>query len=318
MRRSPRYRRFLGGVADWPQVTPLGSVWSSMFNGGLRWRGLIGLVLALPLAGLMGPASPFAIGCVPPPDPEIFVGIAYGCAVLRPTAEGQGALHWVTVDLAAPGIELYVTPLDPTAVSHGSEYRLRWIDDVVDRERLAVAINGTLFTSTPEWRPRLAGDLARGVETIVSNHAVNHLWQHTYLLWFDDQLAPHLRPVKPPSASELRAAKWAIGGQGVGLHDGKVWDGSDRKPDSRTGIGIDPQGNRLFLLVADWISPHLLLEELAKLGARDGMLLDGGGSSAIAIGEGARGLSPGVLIGGWRPVATYFGVRAQHVPSSEH
>jgi len=28
-------------------------------------------------------------------------------------------VHWVVVDLAAPGIELYVTPIDPNAVARG-------------------------------------------------------------------------------------------------------------------------------------------------------------------------------------------------------
>jgi hypothetical protein len=207
--------------------------------------------------------------------------------------------------------------LDRSAVKEGWQYRLRWIDDVVKTEDLAVAINGTLFTSTPAWRPRMPGDLAKGVETAVSDHVVSHLWEHTYLLWFDDQLAPHLRPSKPPMPAELRAAKWGIGGQGVGLRDGQVWPGSDRRPDSRTAVAIDQQRKLLFLAVAQWISPRLLLEKLSQLGAGEGMLLDGGGSSAMAIGQGARGIFPENLFGGSRPVATFFGVRARPVPSAE-
>jgi hypothetical protein len=53
------------------------------------------------------------------------------------------------------------------------------------------------------------------------------------------------------------------------------------------------------------------MEELAALGARDGMLLDGGGSTAMVLGEGARGVRPGTVLGGLRPVATHFGVRAR-------
>ena len=34
----------------------------------------------------------------------------------KSTSEGSGLMHWVRVDLTAPGIELYVTPLDPQAV----------------------------------------------------------------------------------------------------------------------------------------------------------------------------------------------------------
>ena len=181
----------------------------------------------------------------------------------------------------------------------------------MDREHLAVAINGTMFTSNSSWWPRMSGDLANGVETVVADHVVSHVWEHTYLLWFDDQLTPHLRPSKPPTAAELAMAKWGIGGQGVWLWDGKVWPGSSRSPDSRTAVAIDQPRKLLFLAVGDNISPRLMLQKLADLGAKDGMLLDGGGSSSMAIGKDARGVSAGIVYGGWRPVATQFGVRAQ-------
>jgi Phosphodiester glycosidase len=268
--------------------------------------------LAVALVAFAGADSASWERCAPAPR-EIFSGVTYGCERLERTEQGHGILYWVRVELAAPGIELYVTPLDPSALEHGFQYRLRWIDDVVRDERLAVAINGTLFTSKPTWRPRLPGDLANGVETVVSDHVTSHFWEHTYLLWFDDDLNPHLRPSKPPKPAELRQAKWGIGGQGVWLHDGQVRSGSDGQPDSRTAIGIDAERKLLFLAVAEWASPHLMLERLAKLGARDAMLLDGGGSSAMAIGEGALNVARGPLFGGWRPVATFFGVRARRL-----
>jgi hypothetical protein len=55
------------------------------------------------------------------------------------------------------------------------------------------------------------------------------------------------------------------------------------------------------------ISPILTFRTLAGLGARDEMLLDGGDSSAMAIGAGASEVSPGVVYGGSRPVAMQFG-----------
>jgi hypothetical protein len=254
--------------------------------------------------------------CAPQPR-EIFSGVTYGCERVDRAEQGYSILHWVRVELGGPGIELYVTPLDLSAVAQGSQYRLRWIENVVRDEHLAVAVNGTLFTSEHSWRPRLPGDLAKGVETVVSDHVVSHFWEHTYLLWFDDDLNPHLGPSKPPNSAELREAKWGIGGQGVGLQGGKIWSGSDRQPDSRTAIGIDTERKLLFLAVAESASPHLMLERLAKLGARDAMLLDGGASSAIAIGEGARDVAMGPLFGGSRPVATFFGVRARRLSAPQ-
>lgn len=163
----------------------------------------------------------------------------------------------------------------------------------------------------------MAGDLARGGETVVADHVVSHISQHTYLLWFDDRLAPHLSRSRPPTAAELARAKWGIGGQAVWLWGDKVWPGSDRRPDSRTAVAIDPERKLLFLAVGQNISPRLMLQELADLGAKDGMLLDGGDSSSMAIGKGARGVSAGVLQGGWRPVATQFGVRARPFRAQE-
>ena len=274
------------------------------------------LALAFALALFASADCAYWERCTPQPR-AIFSGITYGCELLERTEQGNGILHWVRVELGAPGIELYVTPLDPSALENGFQYRLRWIDDVVRNERLAVAINGSLFSSKPSWRPRLPGDLAKGVETVVSDHVTSHFWEHTYLLWFDDNLNAHLRPSKPPKPEELREAKWGIGGQGVGLQGGKIWSGIDRKPDSRTAVGIDAERKLLFLAVAEWASPRLMLEQLTKLGARDAMLLDGGGSSAMAIGEGGRHLARGALFGGWRPVATFFGVRARRLNSPQ-
>jgi hypothetical protein len=242
---------------------------------------------------------------------EIFEGISYGCQRLEPSEEGRGVVHWVRVDLTAPEVELYVTPLDPIATSQGWQYRLRRVGDVVDREHLAVAINATLFTSRSSWRT--SGDFAKGVETVVADHVVSHLWEHTYLLWFDDQLNPQLRPSKPPTAADLAMAKWGVGGQGIGLREDKVLADSSRSPDSRTAVAIDRPRKVLFLAVGTHISPRLMFQKLADLGAKDGMLLDGGDSSSMAIGKDANGVSPGVVYGHWRPVATHFGVRAQRL-----
>ena len=241
---------------------------------------------------------------------EIYQGITYGCERLQPSDEGSGLLHWVRIDLTAPGISLYLTPLDPTAVGEGWQYRLQRPAAVLEKEDLAVVVNGTLFSSDSGWL-RQPGDLARSVETVVSDHQVSHIWEHTYLLWFDDHLTPQLKPSKPPTAIELALAKWGIGGQGVGLRGGKVGKkGADEVPDARTAVAIDRDRMLLFLAVAESATPHLILEKLAELGAKDGMLVDGGGSSSMVLGRDAHGVAPGSLHNGWRPVATCFGVRA--------
>jgi hypothetical protein len=229
---------------------------------------------------------------------------------MEPSKEASGVVHWVRINLTVPGIAPYVTSKDPVAVSQGWQYRLRRVADVVASEHLAVGINGTLFSSKSSWWRR-AGDLANAVNPVVADHIISHVWLDTYLLWFDDQLTPHLGPDKTTEA-ELAMAKWGIGGEDFWLRDGRVWPGDYRNhiPDGRTAVAVDLSRKLLFLAVGTHISPRLIFQTLADLGARDGMLLDGGDSSSMAIGTGASTVSPGTVYG-WRPVANQFGIRAE-------
>jgi hypothetical protein len=296
-----------GGATPTPSDTPVAG---QPRRRSRRWLGRIGVAAAL-AAALMGGLVWFDRR-EPQPHTDIFRGVRYGCDRLDASDEGRGLLHWVQIDLSAPGIELFVTPLDLDAVRAGWQYRLRRTGDVLAQERLAVVINATLFTSDSGW-VRWPGDWARSLETVVADHVVSHEWEHTYLLAFDDRLFPRLKPSKPPTAADLAEAKWGIGGQAVGLQGGKMLPGASRVPDARTAVAIDRDRKLLVFAVAESISPRLMLEKLAELGAKDAMLLDGGGSTSMALGAGAHGVRPGVLIGGWRPVATFFGVRAEAI-----
>src|SRR3954466_9098960 len=114
------------------------------------------IALSVALALFAGADSVYSKRCAPEPR-SVFSGVTYGCKLLERSEEGQGILHWVRVELNAPGIELYVTPLESSSLAGGFQYRLRWIDEVLRKEGLAVAINGALFTSVPGWRPGLPG-----------------------------------------------------------------------------------------------------------------------------------------------------------------
>src|SRR5262249_28787218 len=96
------------------------------------------------------------------------------------------------------------------------------------------------------------------------------------------------------------------------LRDGQVSRYAPRQPvDARTAVGVNAEQRLLFLASFENASPGRALEKLVDLGATDGMLLDGGDSTSMALGEQARGGRSGVVTGGWRPVATHFGVRAR-------
>ena len=126
---------------------------------------------------------------------------------------------------------------------------------------------------------------------------------------------PSKKPPKTEETKRVAAAKWGIGGQDLWLRDGRVWccDSRSRSPDTRTAVAVDLPRKLLFLAVGTHISPRSIFQILADLGAKDGMLLDGGSSSSMAIGKDASGVSAGTVDGGWHPVATQFGVRAHRL-----
>jgi hypothetical protein len=264
----------------------------------------------LALVGAVLLVLPRSAPSFPHGSTKIFQGVAFHAETLSNSTEGRGHLYTAVIDLRAPGIELYVTPLDVSALAKGWHYRLRRISEVVESERLSVVINGPMFSSDPPFWIHMPGDMANSAYgTLVADHVVADVQNHSDVLWFDDQLEPHLRPWNPSlRAKELAPAKWAIGGSIV-LRDGAISAPGEQRRDSRTMIGVDRR-HHLFLAVAQDISPRLLAEKLAEQGAEDAIILDGGTSSAMAVGQGAVGIGPGVLWGGWRPVATYFGIRA--------
>src|ERR1051325_9129334 len=110
-----------------------------------RWLVRVAILVVLASFGLAGSRYWDRYG--PQTATAIFAGITYGCERLERTAEGGGLVYWARVDLTAPGIGLYVTPLDAAAMAKGWQYRLRRIADVVDSEHLAIAINASGIAS---------------------------------------------------------------------------------------------------------------------------------------------------------------------------
>ena len=245
---------------------------------------------------------------------EIYHGITYGCDRLPDTDEGGGLVHWVRADLTVPGVHLYVTPTDPEARAAGWEYRLRHVSTTVADQHLAAAVNGTLFASRSHLI-RLPGDYARSVETVVAAGVANHVDPNTYLLWWDAADVAHWEMSKPPSPAVLAAASWGIGGQQNVVWNGAVgpWVGHG-STDWRTAIGADPAHHLVWIACFDRASYRVAAEQLVRLGATVGTLVDGGTSMAMALGPDARGVRPGTVTGNWRPVATAFGFRADPLP----
>jgi hypothetical protein len=264
------------------------------------------------LFGIVGPLLCAGIWLLwryhgPAPAVEIFQGITYGCERLPDTPQSGGLLHWVRADLNVPGVSLYVTPRDPEAMSKGFEYKLKHTSTAVADNALAAAVNGTLFSSNSTFI-RLPGDLANSSETIVADHAVNHIDPNSYLMWWSDDSMAHLERWKPPPPASVAAAKWAISGQQPLLRENDHAQNSD--VDHRTVIAADPEKKLVWICCFDKASYHFIAYFLEARGARVVISVDGGTSMAMAIGADAKNVRPGTVTGNWRPVATVFGFRA--------
>jgi hypothetical protein len=252
----------------------------------------------------------------PTPPIEIYRGIVYSCERVPDSLQSGGLLHLVQADLNVPGVSLYITPLDPEALIRGKMYRLKYTSTAVRDEHLAAAVNGTLFNSDSYWI-RMPGDFTVSIETVVSDHIVDHVNPNTYLLWWDDDLIAHLETNKPPSSNVLAKAKWAIGGQAPILIDGEmVLRATGVQADRRTMIAADPARRLVWIAVFDRASNRFAAQTLAAKGAKIGITVDGGTSSAMAIGPDARNVRSGTVSGNWRPVPNVFGFRAQKLPEN--
>lgn len=96
-----------------------------------------------------------------------------------------------------------------------------------------------------------------------------------------------------PEHAHLENIDFAIGGGSIILKDGEVFlskDISSKGNHPRTGIGINKDSTELIFVTVDGrdssykgVSPEMFGAILKRLGAHDGINLDGGGSTAMAI-----------------------------------
>ncbi len=252
----------------------------------------------------------------PVPMTEIYRGVWYTCDRIDAGDEGSGWYHLVMVDLSAPGVELYVTPVSAAAVAQGGgQYYLSFAETISRNEQLAVTINGTLFDT--RGSAPLPGVPAHSNETLVSDGEVNHVHDHSYLLWFDDKLTPHMETRKPPRPEALSRARWGISGQGVSLSRGVLSTSPDPGlVDRRTVIGVNGQRRLLWLAVFENATVRRAVQTLLEQGATEAIAVDGGSSTTMVLGAQSTGVDGGTVLGGQKPVATFVGVRARPLDSS--
>jgi len=271
----------------------------------LKWA-VLGLIASIALV---------CLGCwlwtfrSPVQTTEIFRGVTYTCEQLPETSESGGLLHVVEVDLTAPGVDLYVTPMHPGALEKGWQYEMSWPWWQGRAKGLAVAVNANLFQAK-DGGFALPGSYARSAETAVSAGVTNHIDPNSYLVWFERNLTPHVERTKPPSQAALDRAYWGVSGQGVLLDNGKINSSASAVTDRLTLLGVDTRRARLWLVAVDKASQRFAGQLMSDLGAEYAIQLDSGDSTCMFLGSAAEGVRSGTVIGGWRPVATTFGVRA--------
>jgi exopolysaccharide biosynthesis protein len=189
-------------------------------------------------------------------------------------------IHALKVDLGSPGIEVVVTP----PLGRLGKTRGRTVSSFASEFDCAAAVNGGPFS------PSLAveGQTLTLTGLSISNGRLVSPPDPRYAaLVFP--AAGGASVVRQSMDLDLHDIRDAIGGFYIVLESGTIV-GRNLRRDPRTAAGVSADGRTLFLLVADGRrrgSVGLTEREtgawLAWLGASDGLCLDGGGSSAMAL-----------------------------------
>lgn len=204
-------------------------------------------------------------------------------------------IHVLTVDLAAKGVRVLVTP--GQARSMEWETTARTTSEVLQDFKLQAAVNASFFhpfkEQTPwDYYPR------KGDRVGVVGHAISGgveysapLKDWSVLCISANQKAEILsQPKCPPGTAH------AVAGSHILLQDGKMPDGVRSSAESdnayaRTVVAVDKTGKKLWVIAVDakqWLySEGGTLPEVANfahsLGAEAAINLDGGGSTTLAM-----------------------------------
>jgi hypothetical protein len=225
-------------------------------------------------------------------------------------ANGPVVAYMAIVDLKVPGLE----------IKCGGDLRTKTLTSAFARQNdCQIAINGEAGMS-----PRANSGLGEWSGNMMSAGAV---WLKETarnprpFLAFDRQSVGRFVPLAAGDRSVWAESYNVIWGRLDAVIEGKVQTENERSRQPRTAMGINAEGSRLYLLVADGRQPRysvgLLRGEVGQLlqafGANNGMLCDEGGSSCLWLKKYGRVInspSDGVE----RATYTHFGVALKAVP----
>jgi hypothetical protein len=247
---------------------------------------------------------------------EIYKGVYLTVEELPKSAEGSGRVMIAEVHWKTPGVRIANRPFDyqfspenPIA----SHYNLTLADWALSREGAALLVNTTRY-APDAVTASYPGNAVRSVETVVTDGRVSHVHDHSYLIFWDDDMEAHLQTSKPPSPENLERARMGIGIQGIQISEGIARMNSIADRDlayDRTFIGVDPEKHILTILVFEKATAYLVIQRALEAGVMFGGQVDSGSASHLLIGKNAgAGIRSHTGIRNWRPLGAYLTVHA--------
>ena len=270
-------------------------------------------------------------------EQQLFKGIVYkrdARSFPRPIV-----LHIVTIDLTAPGIKVLVTPGLPVPEMKTLrglpapipvELPARTTSEFLREFKLQLAINANFHYPSRGNGPwdsyPNTGEMVNVVGQAISNGTEYSLSQSSWpvLCFSTDKRAQILESGKCPAGTNQ-----AVAGSAILVAHSQPVSVDKNSPDNnglhpRTVVGIDQPGKTLWFVVVDGRQPYysegVTLAEVSKilmeLGVYKALNLDGGGSTALVIGDrnGSNLLNSPVrnrIPMRERPVANHLGIYAQ-------
>ena len=226
--------------------------------------------------------------------------------------------HIITIDMTAPGISFLVSPGQP---DQELPLEARTTSNFARASGVQIAINGDGFTPWHashilDYYPH-SGDRVRPNGYAMSEGVAYGGGSEPTLFITRNNVA---------SFNGSDGAYNAISGSWMIVENGNPVEGLDNSiPAPRTAVGLNSAGTKMILFVADGRQPlysqgatlYEMAELMAYYGADNAMLLDGGGSSTLAIRD-KLGLVKVMnspiqtgIPGRERPVGNHLGVFAQ-------
>lgn len=193
------------------------------------------------------------------------------------------------IDLTVPGVELKTTPPNKNFEIEKRETTRQTTASFLKENDLAVAVNANFYTPF-------------NIQTISTSGDANLLGLGVCDGFLESEPHPNYPSfvVKKSGEIEIRAynkgddvsdVQLAVSGNKIVLKDGNVLDARDQAVNPRTAIGYSKDKRYVYFLTIDGRQKGFSLgatyeqvaKELQKLGAYDGLNLDGGGSTTFVL-----------------------------------